>query len=81
MALSIGTSPLASGLQGIQNGIAQANKAAAEIASGPEAGAPDTTSLAASLVDLKASEHLVKASTTVVKSAGEMLGTLIDTQA
>jgi hypothetical protein len=79
MALTIGT--LNSGLQGIQNGMAQANKAAAEIASTNQGGAGDSAGLAASLVDLKASEHLVKASTAVVRSADEMLGTLIDTQA
>lgn len=85
MALTIGNGlgshALGIGLQGVQNGISRANEAAAEIAGAGLDGSLDVTAMAASLVDLKVSEQLVKASAAVVKSADEMVGTLIDTQA
>lgn len=85
MALTISNafsgSALGAGLQGVQNGISRANEAAAEIVSAGLEGGLDPASMAASLVDLKVSEQLAKASATVVRSAGEMLGTLIDIRA
>ncbi len=72
-------STLAIGLQGMQNGIGVANRAAADIASAGMDGADlNVADMAASLVDLKVGEQLAKASAAVVRSADETLGTLID---
>ncbi len=72
-------SALSVGLQGLQNGIGIANKAAAEIASaGVEGAGLNVADLATSLVDMKVGEQLAKASAAVIKSADETLGALID---
>lgn len=72
------TSVMSTGLQGLQAGFGRANQAAGEIARAGTSGEGD---LATSIVDLKVSEQQVKASAAVVKTADEMLGTLIDTMA
>lgn len=72
-------SVLSTGVQGLQAGIGRANQAAGQIA---RAGtSQEGGDLATSLVDLKASEQQVKASAAVIKTADDMLGTLIDTLA
>lgn len=70
---------LATGLQGLQGGVARANDAAGKIA---RAGTTDPDGdLTTPLVQLKSSELQVKASAAVVKSADDMIGTLIDIKA
>jgi hypothetical protein len=85
MALTIsnalGGSALSAGLQGVQSGINRVSEAAAEIVSAGVEGGLDPASMAVSLVDLKVSEQLAKASAAVVERADEMLGTLIDIRA
>jgi flagellar basal body rod protein FlgG len=70
------------GLAGIQAGINTAGQAAQSIASAStrdaEASSKDITTAA---VELKQAEQQVQASAKVVKSADEMLGTVIDTLA
>lgn len=80
MAVSFNpSSVMSTGVQGLQAGFSRANQAAGEIArAGSGSGEGD---LATSLVDLKVSEQQVKASAAVVKTADDMLGTLIDTMA
>lgn len=79
MAVSLNSSVLSSGIQGLQAGIGRANQAAGQIArAGTSADGGD---LATSLVDLKSSEQQVSASAKVIKTADDMLGTLIDTLA
>ena len=76
-------SVLATGVAGVQAGLQQAQKAAETIASAgttePEANA--LTSLTEAAVELKLSETQVKASAAVIKTADEMIGTLIDIKA
>ena len=69
---------LSTGLQGVQNGLGQASKAAGEIARFGTTAGDDLGDLTTSLVNLKASETQVKASAAVIKSADEVIGTLID---
>lgn len=72
------SSALSTGLQGLQAGIGRTNQAAGEIA---RAGTTGEGDLATSIVDLKIGEQQVKASAAVLRTADEMLGTLIDTLA
>ena len=73
------TSLLATGVQGVQTGMASANEAAGKIA---RFGTTEQDGdLATPLVDLKRSELQVKASAAVIKTADEMVGTLIDIKA
>lgn len=72
-------SVLATGVQGIHTGVAQANRAAGDIAR--MATGDDTVDLATSLVALKSGETQVKAAAKVVESADEAIGTLIDIRA
>lgn len=70
---------LATGVQGVQTGFAQANDAAGRIA---RFGTTEQNGdLATPIVDLKRSELQVKASAAVIKTADEMMGTLIDIKA
>jgi flagellar hook protein FlgE len=79
MAVSLNSSVLSSGVQGLQAGLGRANQAAGQIA---RAGTgSDGGDLTTSLVDLKSSEQQVKASAAVIRTADDMLGTLIDTLA
>lgn len=81
--MSIGSvsssSVLGTGIQGVQAGMARANDAAGKIA---RFGTTEQdTDLATPIVDLKTSELQVKASAAVVKTADDMIGTLIDIKA
>lgn len=72
-------SVLSTGVQGVQAGMQRANRAASEIA---RAGtAEQGGDLVTPIVDLKLSELQVKASAAVIKSADEVVGTLIDIKA
>ena len=70
---------LSTGVQGVQSGLQRANRAAGEIA---RAGTTEQDGdLATPIVDLKRSELQVKASAAVIKTADEVVGTLIDIKA
>ncbi|MGK0500162.1 MAG: hypothetical protein ACJAYG_001809 [Oceanicoccus sp.] len=84
-------SVLSSGLQGIQAGIGQARQAAQDIAdatvaptsndaTGPASKDP-VRAIAEAAVALRVSEQQVQASAAVVKTADEVLGTILDTKA
>ena len=88
---------LSIGLQGVQNGLANANQAARDIVSATTADSTGTDNastsgaggsgrdgladIATAAVELKISEHQVKASAAVIKTADEMMGTLVDIKA
>lgn len=73
------SSVLATGIQGVQTGMANANEAAGKIA---RLGTTEQDGdFVTPIVELKQSELQVKASAAVIKSADEMLGTLIDIKA
>jgi flagellar hook protein FlgE len=75
---------LNTGVAGIQKGLGDANRAAADIAkigTRSASGEGATSDLTRAVVDLKSSELQVKASAQVVKTADDMLGSLIDTLA
>lgn len=76
-------SPLYTGLAGIQQGLDRVNRAAVNIAqigtTAQEANA--TGDLTQNLVNLKQGELEVKASSKVVSTADEVLGTLLDVRA
>lgn len=73
------TSLLATGVQGVQKGLARANEAGGQIA---RFGTTEQDGdLATPIVELKRSELQVKASAAVIKTADEMVGTLIDIKA
>lgn len=79
-------SVLATGVQGIQSGISSARQAAEDIAQATTTATstenPDVaTDITEAAVELKISERQVQASATVVKTADEVLGTLLDTKA
>ena len=73
------SSLLATGVQGVQKGMARANDAAGAIARNGTT--EQDGDLATPIVDLKRSELQVKASAAVIKTADEMMGTLIDIKA
>lgn len=80
---------LAAGLQGVQQGISGMQDAAGRIARagtataqpGEASQASDNGSLAESIIDLRINQRGVEASTAVVRTADEMLGTLLDEKA
>lgn len=72
---------LSIGVQGVQAGFQRANEAATGIVKAGLESGENLGDMAASIVDLKVSEQIVKASAAVIKSADETLGTLIDTSA
>lgn len=73
------SSVLATGVQGVQTGMANASDAAGKIA---RLGTTEKDGdFVTPMVDLKQSELQVKASAAVIKSADEMIGTLIDIKA
>ena len=83
-------SVLSVGLQGIQAGVASANQAARDIAAAttvefpqdPATATTDSTvDITTAAVALKASEHQVAASAAVIRTADEMIGTLVDIKA
>jgi hypothetical protein len=70
---------LNTGLQGVRAGIAQADQGSLRLASlGSNF---DVNSVASALVDMKIGEIQVKASASVLKTADQMLGTIIDVSA
>lgn len=80
-------SAFASGVQGFQNATETANQAAIDIVAStvlePETPTNNTfnnssPNLTEAIVDLKVAEYQGKASAEVIKTADEMLGTLID---
>jgi len=71
------SSPLSLGLQGIQAGTQRVNIAGGRIA----AAAVDPEVLAGSTVEQMSARHQVSLSAHVVKTADQMLGTLIDLKA
>jgi hypothetical protein len=75
---------LSTGVQGVQSGLQRASRAAGEIArfgTTDQAGGEQGGDLATPIVDLKLSELQVKASAAVIKTADEVVGTLIDIRA
>ncbi|WP_144823380.1 flagellar biosynthesis protein FlgE [Marinobacter piscensis] len=76
---------LATGIQGIQDGMYGMENAARKIArtgvDGPQGSAATGNSLAEPIIDLKLYERSVEASSQVVKVADETLGTLLDIMA
>lgn len=76
------SSLLSIGTQGIQAGYARANEAAGNIARSASQNSGDNLGdLTTSIVDLKRGEQQVKASASVVRTADELIGTLIDIKA
>lgn len=77
-------SALQTGLQGVQQGIEGAERSAREIVRAGTVDGPagsNSNDVTESVVDLKLYERSVEASAQVVKTADEVLGTLIDTLA
>lgn len=85
-------SVMASGLQGVQRGVNNAQQAAQNIAETTtqpreqsnnveRAGSDERPSLEESIVELKTSERQVEASAQVVKTADDLLGTIVDISA
>lgn len=72
-------SALNSGLQGIQRGLQGMRKSASEIASAPTA--EDGADLTRPMVELMVERTQVQASAKVVKTAGDLIGTLFDDKA
>lgn len=80
--MSIG-SVLNTGIQGVQTGVRGMEQAAQEIV---QAGSSNSTNSGAGdfvepIMDLKLYENSVEASAKVIKTADEMIGTLLDTMA
>ena len=69
------------GVQGVQNGLRQAEDAAQRIARNGATEPADAGGLAEAAIDLKQAETQVKASAKVVEAADDMLGSLLDTRA
>lgn len=74
-------SAISSGLAGIQRGMQQMDRSASAIARMGTTNEGGAGELATNLVDLMQAKNQVKANVAVVKSADDMLGTLIDTRA
>lgn len=73
---------LSAGLQGIQQGINGVEKAAVEIVkAGSVDGPRGSNDVVKPILDLKLYERSIEASAQVVKTADEVLGTLLDTLA
>ena len=76
------SSVLQTGLQGIQNANQGVEKAAKEIVrSGTVDGPSGSNNVVEPIVDLKLYERSIEASAQVVKTADEILGSLLDTMA
>jgi hypothetical protein len=72
------------GVQGFQNGVRQVNQAATTIARAGTVEPEQATSLddiATAAVEMKSGELQAKASAAVIKTADEILGTLVDIKA
>lgn len=83
-------SVLSTGLQGVLTGVEGAQQAAQDIVTATTIGGSTVdgtenpaaiVELTEAIVDLKVSEQQVQASAAVIKSADEMLGTLVDIKA
>tara|TARA_R110002072_G_scaffold1130_11_gene9492 strand:+ start:1070 stop:1306 length:237 start_codon:yes stop_codon:yes gene_type:complete len=72
-------STLQSGLQGIQSATQGVERAAKDIVRSGTDGAVGQNNVVESLVDLQLYERSVQASAKVVKTADEVLGTILDT--
>ncbi len=76
---------LATGVQGVQDGLAGMDNAARKIArggtDGPQGSAGTSSGLVEPMVDLKLYQRSVEASAQVVKTADETLGSLLDIMA
>jgi len=72
---------LQTGLQGVQKGIDGAEKAALSIVKSGSDGSTesDSNSVTESIVDLQLYERSIEASAKVVKTADDVLGSLLDT--
>lgn len=71
-----------SGLSGIRNGVEGVEKSAAEIArAGVVDGADGANDVLESIIELRLYQRSVEASSQVVRTADEVLGTLLDTMA
>jgi hypothetical protein len=71
-------SALNSGIAGIQNGLRDAQRAAADIASADAFTAQSPTGIAESMIQLRQAETQVQASAKVVKAVDETIGSLLD---
>ncbi len=79
-------SVLSVGLQGLQNGLNSARQAAEDISRATTTATStenkdSAADITAAAVELKLSERQVQASATVIKTADEVLGTLLDVNA
>lgn len=80
---------LSTGLQGVQNGLTTTRNAAQDIATATtvdftqeaETGTDVTSDITTAAVELKIGEQQVKASAAVIRTADEILGTVIDLKA
>ncbi len=66
------------GLAGVQKGLQGARENAAQIASAEQMSSSSPTSVVEPLIGLKQAEMQVAVSAQVIKTADEMIGTLID---
>ena len=73
---------MAAGMSGVHAGLQQANAAAQDIAQATNKPEADNSlnKVTEAVVDLKVSELQVEASAAVVKTADDMMGTLINTK-
>lgn len=74
---------LAAGVKGVQTGMNQTARAAQDIARGSvaTAGDPGAPDMITAAVNLKLGERQVEASAAVIRTADQILGTLLDTRA
>ena len=72
---------LSSALTGIQQGVNGMQGNASQIASASMMKSENPSTLAESLIDLRANQHQVSASVKVLKAADDMIGTLLDIKA
>tara|TARA_R110001592_G_scaffold291131_2_gene560447 strand:+ start:52051 stop:52287 length:237 start_codon:yes stop_codon:yes gene_type:complete len=68
-----------SGIQGIQNATQGVERAAKDIVRSGTNGAASQNNVVESIVDLQLYERSVQASAQIVKTADEVLGTILDT--
>lgn len=66
------------GLMGVQKGLQDARQSAAQIASAEQLSSTNPVSMVDPLIALKQSEMQVAVSAKVIKTADEMVGTLLD---
>lgn len=71
-------SALQTGISGVQTGLNNMRRNAAEIASASTANGTTPSDLTRSLINLQVDQRQVEASVKVIKAADAMLGTLLD---